>query len=339
MNMTAAKEGACPAESNRVLGRNVFRLPKVLIVITHFNNSQFLAEALESVKCQSYRNLSCVIVDDCSQPEHFKNIGSIVHELRDERFKVLRNSENMGQIEAFYRAFETEPSVFVCVLDPDDRQLPSFVEEMVSVHLNDLVYAPMACCDQYLGRIDEGAMVATHFTDGMERLLAGQVDKEESVYSRHGFHRYFLPTERGWHWSTTSSMMFRSAAVRLIRPRKTLGYKVAVDAYLAGGLHLIGGSLLLRRALVFRGIHDSNDFLADTIFSPFQRHTKEGAVHRELEAKCDAVEAFLKNGGLRWFSHSDLSDVLTQQFTATELSELLQRVPKLAEVLSEKERS
>lgn len=56
--------------------------------------AKFFAEALESIKNQTYKDFACVVSDDCS-PEDLKSIYDEVIG-NDPRFSFRRNNENMG---------------------------------------------------------------------------------------------------------------------------------------------------------------------------------------------------------------------------------------------------
>src|SRR5277367_3658802 len=124
----------------------VYSNPKVAVIITHHNYSHFVEAAIDSVLSQTYDNFELIIIDDFSDSDHRIRLREVL--ARKPAVKALWSTANIGQISSFYRAVEVSDANFFCVLDPDDRYLPSFLEDMVSVHLNPYAYAGMACCDQ-----------------------------------------------------------------------------------------------------------------------------------------------------------------------------------------------
>jgi glycosyltransferase involved in cell wall biosynthesis len=309
-----------------------YHTPRVAIIIPHYNYSGLIGDALLSVQQQTYGNFTCVVVDDHSTEAHFSVVAEEVTKLADDRFKLVRNGANLGQIPSIYRGMEEIDAAFLAILDPDDRYVPEFIARMIAVHLNPLIFCPIVSCDQHLLRIGDGIITATQNTNGLELMMTGAIATEQQSFSEFGFHRFIAPIETGWHWTTTSSMMFRTDALKLIRPKRNLAYKGHADAYFANGAHMMGGTMLLRAPLVYRGIHDDNDFIAQSIFTMFQRQYKANAVHQSDLAKRDVIEAFFANGGLEWFSAGNVKAVIEAQFTGAEFGKLIAEVAGVAKV-------
>ncbi len=77
---------------------------------------------------------------------------------------------------------------------------------------------------------------------------------------------FYIPSENiGWFWSSTSSMMFRRAALKLIEPDIKIEYKRAADLFLGVGSHALGGTLYLSKPLVYRSLHEKNNYLVSEI--------------------------------------------------------------------------
>jgi glycosyltransferase involved in cell wall biosynthesis len=319
------------------LGRiaSAHHFPTVSIVIPHFNLSEFLEDALCAVQQQTHKNFFCTVVDDASSPEHAGRARDLVSSRADTRFRFVAVSQNRGMVHAIYRGIDEAPAAFTCVLDPDDRYAPEFLERMLAVHLNRVAFAALACCDQYLYQIGDGIITGTERTNGLETFATGADAAEQECFRSCGFHRFVTPLEAGWHWSSTSSMMFRTEALRLIRPGKELAYKGQGDDYCANGAHMLGGSLLLREPLVYRGLHDRNDFISRHVMSMWQRRQRDGAVPMSAIAKIDVVEAFFANDGLRYFDPLNIREVLLAQFEDDELGRLKAAVPVARELLSD----
>jgi glycosyltransferase involved in cell wall biosynthesis len=314
-----------------------YHTPHVTIVIPHYNYSEFIGDALLSVQQQTYTNFTCIAVDDSSTDEHFAVVSQEVAKLSDSRFKLVRNSENVGQIPSVYRGIDESDAAFVAVLDPDDRYAPEFLERMMKVHLNPLIFCPLVCCDQHLLRIGDGILTGSMRGSSLELLATGGVDAQDEMSRKFGFHRFVAPIETGWHWTSTSSMMFRTDALKLIRPTRKLQYKGHADDYFANGAHMMGGTILLQQPLVYRGLHQSNDFISNSIFSMFQRQANPNANFRSDLAKRDALQAFLANGGLELFSLGNIQSVIHAQFSGPEFASLLAEVPSVAQILTPKD--
>lgn len=309
--------------------------PRVAIIIPHYNHySEFLADALFSVQEQTHENFSCIVVDDCSVDEHYQIAKSAVQSLGDERFRLIRAPENRGQIPSVFLGLKEVTADFTCILDPDDRYTPDFLTKMLSVHINARLMCPLASCDQYFVRLGDGIISGTSHNN--QRDYSAEATEEEArTYAQYGFHRFVAPDVRGWHWTSTSAMMFRTDALRLIAPVKTLAYKGLADNYCAHGTHMMGGSLVLREPLVYRGIHSRNDFMNEVVFSIYHNPARPEFTDMENVAKIDVLEAFLKNGGLELFDPELVQGLIIAQFQGAEFIRLLRTVPQVAEIFGE----
>jgi glycosyltransferase involved in cell wall biosynthesis len=206
----------------------------------------------------------------------------------DGRVRFVKNSENKGQICSFYDGVDQTDADFVVLLDPDDRLHPEFCEEMIAIHLNADIYCGQASCNQIFVRNN----VMLTGTSGHRRQVGKDVYGVETHYRK----VFVGPHLKGWHWPSTSSLVFRRDAVEMIRPRKKLQTMRAADAYLGPLIHMIGGSLYYSRPLVMRNFHSDNSWLPDRIVS---RLTTQKGRHRTGDyARIEALDAFFANGGL-----------------------------------------
>jgi glycosyltransferase involved in cell wall biosynthesis len=274
------------------LERSRWHKPLVSIVITHHNNSHFLQDALLSVLDQTYEHWECVVVDDAStEAPHLAAAQAIVGELGSPKVRFLKLPANVGQIHAFYAGIAITRGEFVCIIDPDDRYAATFLEEMIRAHLNEVVMCPIASCQQYYmknGGIISGVCVwqNTRFIEAGNRIP----DRVE-----HGLF-YTNAAESGWHWASGSAMMLRRSALKLTRPRRPLS-TTATDAYIAQGLHRLGGTLFLTKPLVYRGLHDDNSYVNQDLFSTLQDTARPLRKNEASDALADVLHAIKANGG------------------------------------------
>lgn len=271
----------------------------VSIVITHRNYSTFIEGALRSVLAQTHRAWECIVVDDASDADHMARAMEIVESLDDERISFLRLQANVGQVPAFYEGLDRTSGEFCCLLDPDDRYHPEFLERMLEAHLNDTVFAPLACCDQRIIR-ESGEVIAGIYSPLPLRLLDGN-----DIPDRSADRLMFVPPhDGGWHWTSTSALMFRRPALMLMRPHRRLAYWGAADSYLATGAHALGGTLRLTRPLVDRTAHTDNAWLTDGVFATLQPKQKPGGVEVGHIARIDVREAIAANGGAEFLART-----------------------------------
>lgn len=106
-------------------------MPLVSVVMPIHNAERFLAEAIESVLGQTYRELELVMVDDGSTDGSYEIAQRYAK--RDARVKLVRNDRNLGIVKTRNRLFdEANPlSVHFAVLDSDDVCLPDRILRQV----------------------------------------------------------------------------------------------------------------------------------------------------------------------------------------------------------------
>lgn len=100
--------------------------PLVSVVIPSFNNGAFVADAIRSVKAQTFRDLECIVVDDGSTDDTEEEVaafGDYVSILKQENSGVSR-ARNVGMDLARGR--------YISFLDADDMWLPRKIERQVS---------------------------------------------------------------------------------------------------------------------------------------------------------------------------------------------------------------
>jgi glycosyltransferase involved in cell wall biosynthesis len=87
----------------------------VSVIIPAHNAAAWLAEALESVLSQSYRELAIIVVDDGSQDD----TASVVKGITDSRVRLI-SQENRGAAAARNRGLAEARGTFIQFLDADD---------------------------------------------------------------------------------------------------------------------------------------------------------------------------------------------------------------------------
>ena len=64
----------------------------ITIVIPMYNSDRFIAETIQSVLNQTYKNFKLIIIDDKSDDKSFE----IVSSFDDSRITVIKNDERLG---------------------------------------------------------------------------------------------------------------------------------------------------------------------------------------------------------------------------------------------------
>ena len=105
--------------------------PLVSVVTPVYNGEAFLAECIESVLAQTYRNIEYIIVNNCSTDRSLEI--AMDYASKDDRIRVHRNEEFVGVIDNHNIAFGLiSPEARYCkVVSADDFIFPECIERMV----------------------------------------------------------------------------------------------------------------------------------------------------------------------------------------------------------------
>ena len=223
--------------------------PLVSVVITCYNYSRYIEACLASVQQQTYERFECIVVDDASTDGSPEIVEAYLrsHDLAA-RFRLLRRSENGGQLAAFRSGLENCSGRFVVFLDADDLLLENFLSVHVKTHLSEF---PVAFTSSNQVQINEnGELIA-----GVHPDL--QVDREPF---RAVTQTLISPT---WIWATTSSMMFRRAALEAVMPAASEAdehFRRCADNYVCHFANLLASSILMPEVLGCYRRHGANNF-------------------------------------------------------------------------------
>jgi len=108
------------------------RAPLVSVVMPIYGVEKFVAEAIESVLAQTYKNFEFLIVDDVS-PD---NSRKICESYSDERIRIITHTKNRGLAGARNSGIRQAKGEYIAFLDSDDKWTPNKLKRHV-LHLND----------------------------------------------------------------------------------------------------------------------------------------------------------------------------------------------------------
>jgi glycosyltransferase involved in cell wall biosynthesis len=143
--------------------------PKVTVIITCFNREESIAQSIESVINQTYKNIELIIIDDCST-DHSQSIISDFANTEAGNIKFLKNASNCGQNASINRAFLNSTGDYFAFLDSDDEYETHFVSTMLNSLLNNPDYNFSYCrmvkgpkwriegCNQYSQVLRKGSL-------------------------------------------------------------------------------------------------------------------------------------------------------------------------------------
>ena len=105
--------------------------PKVSVALPVFNGENYLAEALDSILAQTFRDFELVISDNASTDATPRICAE--YAARDARVVVNRNARDVGPCKNFDLAFELSSGEYFKWAAHDDLLDPTFLEKCVAV--------------------------------------------------------------------------------------------------------------------------------------------------------------------------------------------------------------
>lgn len=100
--------------------------PLISIALCTYNGEKYLADQLQSIIDQTYKNLEIIIVDDNSTDNTFAIATKYAD--YDSRIKCYRNEVNIGFNKNFEKALSLTTGDYISISDQDDVWMPNKIE-------------------------------------------------------------------------------------------------------------------------------------------------------------------------------------------------------------------
>lgn len=206
------------------------------IVLNNYNYRQYLAEAIDSVLLQRYRDYELIIVDDGST-DGSQDVMASYASLPNVR---IIHKANGGQLSAFNAAAEHVQGELVFFLDSDDRYAPEYLERAVAF---------------YRDNPDADFLSVGRKVIGMEHTLTERLPRRSSGYS-------ILRTSLLFRWlgNATSAISMRKAVLDAILPVPfEPDWRINADDCLVMGASVVGAKKYhLDEVLTDHRVHEGN---------------------------------------------------------------------------------
>ena len=101
--------------------------PLVSVLMTVYNEEQYLQQSIESVLSQSFPDLELVIVDDASTDASAGIIAK--YSAADPKVRVIANKQNIGLVESRIKAFHEARGRYITIVDGDDFIAPDALKD------------------------------------------------------------------------------------------------------------------------------------------------------------------------------------------------------------------
>jgi glycosyltransferase involved in cell wall biosynthesis len=131
--------------------------PKFSVLMANYNNAKYIAEAIQSVLDQTFKNWELVLVDDCSTDNSTKAIEPY---LKDKRIRLFKNKVNKGYIATLKKLIYESRAEIVGILDSDDAITEDAIEVMYNAYQKHpdcgFIYSQFVWCDDELNPKSKG---------------------------------------------------------------------------------------------------------------------------------------------------------------------------------------
>ena len=101
--------------------------PKISVVMPAYNAEKYIAEAIDSILEQTFKDFEFIIINDGSTDK----TEEIILSYKDSRIVYIKNEKNMGIVYTLNRGLEAAQGEYIARMDSDDISLPTRFEEQV----------------------------------------------------------------------------------------------------------------------------------------------------------------------------------------------------------------
>lgn len=143
--------------------------PLVTVIITSYNHARYIAQAIESVIFQSYKNLEIIVIDDGSKDHSLE----IVNALADKYRFIVIARDNRGVAKTLNEGVELANGKYITFLASDDFYLPQRIENAVLQFEKSADNTAAVYCDGYIVN-DDGKRIGL-FGEKYARPLVGNI--------------------------------------------------------------------------------------------------------------------------------------------------------------------
>jgi glycosyltransferase involved in cell wall biosynthesis len=102
--------------------------PAISIVIPIYNTAPFLADAIQSILDQTFKDFECIIINDGSTDDS----DQILRSFQDKRIRYLQNDGNRGIVYTLNRGIDEAVGSYIARMDGDDLSVNDRLEKQLA---------------------------------------------------------------------------------------------------------------------------------------------------------------------------------------------------------------
>jgi glycosyltransferase involved in cell wall biosynthesis len=113
---------------------NIINCMKVSVIVPVYNVEKYINRCFDSIVKQTYTNIECIFVDDCSPDNCFEILNQLIAQYSGKiDFKMIKLSYNKGLSGARNKGILASTGEYVYLLDSDDEITPQCIETLVNL--------------------------------------------------------------------------------------------------------------------------------------------------------------------------------------------------------------
>ena len=105
-------------------------MPTVSVIMSVYNEEKSVAEAIDSIIAQTYKDWEFIIIDDCSADRSLEIVRQYARQ--ENRIKVLVNEHNLGLAASLNKGIKEAQGEYIARMDSDDFSYEKRLEKQVA---------------------------------------------------------------------------------------------------------------------------------------------------------------------------------------------------------------
>lgn len=111
---------------------------KISIVLPVYNVSAYIERCMQSVMSQTYRDIECIIIDDCTKDDSIDKCNQMIAEYKGPiQFQILHHEKNRGISAARNTGTKAAHGDYIIYIDSDDSISNDCIEKLVAPVMRD----------------------------------------------------------------------------------------------------------------------------------------------------------------------------------------------------------
>ena len=211
------------------------------IILTNYNYSKFLYEAIDSVINQTYQNFELIIVDDGSDDNSREIIFNFALKYKEKIKVIMKNNE--GQAAAFNDAYKLSKGDIIVFLDADDYFYPNKLKVLKDYFENGHDY------------------ILNNF-DILKECSNNQIVYYPAYYPYEGYNLFLIYYLQIYTGHTTSNIAISKKLAEKIFPIVfEKEYKICADDYIVYAASILTTPKYIQEKLSVYRLHGKNRFM------------------------------------------------------------------------------